>query len=251
MNIVTGINNFEEVVKLIKISDEFYFGLNFINNHRKYFNNLNLKDIKTAIEIINFVREKNKNIYLVANETYTAKEIKFVVETIEKLVDNGLSGVIIRDLNLGFEIKNLTNIIISSTAIIFNKNAIDFYKNFFPIKRIIIPQHLKFCEAKKLILENPNIEFEIFYFPEVYCTNIDGTCIFHTFEDVNNKMGCFNDFFICNNKFKPVKPNFNLRLRKFNKWIELDIISIKVPRDYDTSEKIKIVKRIKNEYIRN
>jgi len=249
VNIITGINSFQEAVELIDISDEFYFGLRFISNHREYFENLNLEYIDTAFKIIDFVRKKNKRIYFVANEIYRLDELKKVYEVIEKLVRRGLNGVIIRDINLGFRIRKLTDIILSSTALVFNSGTLEFYKNIFPLRRVIIPQHLSLKDARNLILKNKDVEFEIFYLPEIYCSNVDGICLFHIFDETKNKMGCFYAFFINNKNFKPFKPSFNLRIKIIKEWIKMGISSIKIPRDYTTSKKIEVITKIKREYI--
>ncbi|MGC8728689.1 MAG: U32 family peptidase [Elusimicrobiales bacterium] len=245
MKIVSGVNNIKECEILSSISDEFYFGLKEVENHRKWYSFLNIKDTDEAEKLIKTAQSQRKKIYIAANETYDKTETSKAVEIIEKLIKKGLSGIILRDINLAEHFKNKTEIILSSTALVFNSNSLKFYKELTGLKRLVIPQHLK-PEEQFFIKKIKDIEYEIFYFPDVYCSNIDGACLYHDFDGIiRKKTNCSYVFMSGKQKIKMAHPSAKKRFETIYNYYKLGANYIKTARDGTTEEKIKILKKIK------
>lgn len=246
MKIVSGVNNIKECEILSSISDELYFGLKEVGNHRKWYSFLNLKDTDEAEKLIKTAQSQRKKIYIAANETYDETEKSKAVEIIEKLIKKGLSGIILRDINLAEHFKNKTEIILSSTALVFNLNSLKFYKELTGLKRLVIPQHLKPKESKFFIGKIKDVEYEIFYFPDVYCSNIDGACLYHDFDRIiRKKTNCSYVFRSGRKKINMGHPSPRERFETIYDYYKLGANYIKTARDGTTEEKIKILKRIK------
>jgi len=246
MKIVSGVNNIKECEILSSISDEFYFGLKEVENHRKWYSFLNIKDTDEAEKLIKTAQSQRKKIYIAANETYDESEKTKAIEIIEKLIKKGLSGIILRDMNLAEYFKNKTEIILSSTALVFNSNSLKFYKEMTGLKRLVIPQHLKPEESAFFIKKIKDIEYEIFYFPDVYCSNIDGACLYHDFDGIIRKKTNCNYVFLSGvQKIKMGHPSIKKRFETIYDYYKLGANYIKTARDGTTEEKIKTLKKIK------
>jgi len=246
MNILFGINSLKEAIEFKDDIEEFYFGLNNIPNHRRWYKNLNLRSIDEAIDVIKFAISCKKKIYLAINEIYEEKELNSLLKIIKNLLRMGLSGLIIRDIRLLDIFKEKTFLILSTTATTFNSQSVKFYKQL-GVNRITLPCHLMPSEAKKIIETNCNdIDFEIFYFPHEFCRNIDGICLYHTFKGKITAGNCKYSLMARRKKFNMPLPNLVLRENFIKEYKKMGVKHIKIPRDGEIKEKKEIIKAIKN-----
>lgn len=242
IKIITGIYSIKEIKALINISDSFYFGLKSIKNHRSFRSDYNIS-LEQAIDIIKLSKENHKDVYLAANEVYNPNEVEKNYKIIKKLISNGLKGVILKDINLIKLLKPYTNIIITSTACLFNHLSIKFYKEL-GANRIILPQQIDINDAKNIIKKFPELEFEIFFFPDSYCANIDGLCLLHNL--ISKKIStCKIPFRLNNNKLLMKIPIKKERYTLFKKYLALGVKYIKIPRDGSLNSKIENIIKIR------
>jgi collagenase-like PrtC family protease len=247
MKKVIGINSYKEALYLIDHVDEIYFGLRSIKNHRIWYDYLNVSDIDEAIKIIKLAKDKNKKSYIAANEAYSQREIENVIKTIRTLLSNGLDGIILKDINLASYFKNKTDIILSSTAIVFNTAALNFYIRNTGLNRIIIPQHLKPSDAID-IMKIKCIQYEIFYLIDLYqyCYNVDGVCTFHYFDGkIRREANCEYPFKIKGKEMNMKKcPSIYERAMMIYKYYKMGAKYIKLSRDETTDYKLKLIKDV-------
>jgi collagenase-like PrtC family protease len=246
MNILIGINNLKEAMEFKNDIQEFYFGLGEISNHRKWYKNLNLNSMNEAREIIKFANSFNKKIYLAVNEIYEEKEFNSLLKIVKDLLENGLGGLIVRDIRLLNIFKGKTFLILSTTATTFNSQSVNFYKQL-GAERITLPCHLMPSEAKEIITANNNkIDFEIFYFPHEFCRNIDGICLYHTFRSNITAGNCKYPLVAKEKRFIMPLPDITSRENFIKEYKKLGIKYLKIPRDGEIKEKKEIIKKIKN-----
>lgn len=236
MRLVAGINNLLEAEKLLPLVDEFYFGVNYIKNHRSFEDHKNFNKTN-ALKLIKIIKDNKKIINLAVNEIYNPNDHKRIIREILSLMEKGLDGIILRDISLLTQVKKLkTNLILTSTAMCFNSNTISFFKNL-GIKRIILPQHLEIEEIKKIVSKNKEIEFECFYPLLSYCPDIDGLCQIHLLSPKSFTPPC--------RKLKLPGPDFKQRSKLFLKILRLkEIKYMKITRDDSLENRINIINYI-------
>ena len=223
-------------------ADEIYFGLKSVKNQRIWYDYLNVSNIDEAIKIIKLAKNKNKKSYIAANESYSQREIENVIKTIRTLLSNGLDGIILKDINLASYFKNKTDIILSTTAIVFNASALNFYIRNTGLNRIVIPQHLKPSDAID-IMKIKGIQYEIFYFLDVYCRNVAGACKFHFFDGkIREKSNC--KFKVNEENIAMRPPSIYDRAKIIYDYNKMGVKYIKLARDGSTDYKIKIIKEV-------
>lgn len=246
MKIVAGINSAKELIILKDMVDEVYFGFQNIPNHRKWYPDLNIKTSDDAEYIIREAAYLNKKIYIAANEVYSEKDLEIIIKLINKFIKKGLNGIILRDINLADYFRGKTEIILSSTAAVFNSYSLNFYKENTGCSRIVIPQHLSPHESQSFMKKIRDIDYEIFYFPDVYCANVDGVCRYHDFDGVvRKKTNCNYTMYNKKEKILMTHPSEKKRFDMIYDYYRLGARYIKTARDGTTQEKIKILKNIK------
>ena len=246
MKIISGIVNLKEAKAILPYSDEIYFGVSWIGNYRKWYKWQNINDFKDAYKIITMCVNEKKPIYLAANEIYLDQERGKIISEIEKMYDIGLTGIIARDINLIYELKSKLKKIkinLSSTAICFNSESVDFFKQF-GISRITIPQHILSFEWEKVLKRHSDIDYEFFYFLDCYCPNVDGICIYHNIEP-NNRYLCKYPLYIGSEKVFMKIPDMMERFSRIYDLSKMKIKYIKLSRDGALIDKINNLKNIK------
>jgi len=244
MKKVIGINTYKEALYLMDYADEIYFGLRSIKNHRIWYDYLNVSDIDEAIKIIKLAKDKNKKSYIAANESYSQREIENVIKIIRTLLSNGLDGIILKDINLASYFKNKTDIILSSTAIVFNSAALNFYIRNTGLNRAVIPQHLKPSDAID-IMKIKSIQYEIFYLLDVYCRNVDGACKFHIFDGkTREKSNCKYVFKVNEKNIDMRPPSIYDRAKIIYDYKKMGVKYIKLARDGSADYKMKLIKEV-------
>lgn len=242
---VVGICRLEDISKLSELSDEFYFGLNYIENHRKWYPERNFNSKKEALEAILAAVKAGKKINLAANENYDEREIDEIVSQLSIFTKKGLSGIILKDVNLASRIKAekiSIKMILSSTALCFNSYCADFFSSL-GCSRIILPQQMSPCEASSIIKRHPKMEFECFYLPDSYCSNIDGLCLYHE-AGGGEFRSCSVPYLFKGKKMLMGKPLRHKRFLSMAAYFLLGVSHVKIPRDGTLQEKIKSLKTV-------
>ena len=129
-----------------------------------------LQDIKDLVEFADLYRAK---IYVTLNTIYTDEELPEVVETINKLYETGVSGIIIQDMSL-LNVKLPPVPIFASTQC--NNNTLEKVKFLeeLGVRRVILPREFSLSEIKN-ITDNANIEVETFVHGAL-CVSYSGQC---------------------------------------------------------------------------
>lgn len=136
----------------------------------------------SSLEELKLINEEcerlNSRLYLTLNATfYPANTYRLLERYIEQVVSIGVTHFIVSDLGLiSYISRNRPEVklSISCLAQVTNSQAVDFYRQFNP-ERIVLPRHISIESAKRIMLNNPDIEFECFALGEK-CLYDDGFC---------------------------------------------------------------------------
>jgi len=97
MRIITGVVSLDEAKRLINLTDEIYFGVEEIKNHRYFFNNYNISSFNDSYKLIELVHSQNKKVNLAINEIYERKYYDDIFKKLKKYLDARIDGIILRD----------------------------------------------------------------------------------------------------------------------------------------------------------
>ncbi len=215
MKIQVGVGSKDEFFYFLdEGADEFYGGINDIPNH--LYGGKNLSSIDDILELTEIAHRKDKKFFFVANEV-RGDAFEKTFNTVKYLVKNGIDGVIIRDialLNKLYEENIKSYYILSSLALCFNPDCLGFYSKL-GIKRIAIPEHIKYEEAYHIIKNKYNIDTEMFLTPREYCVVLNGFCYL---KEVSENCICRFGFDYENSKF--FMPRFSLH-EQFENFYEM------------------------------
>lgn len=234
MEIIVGVNSLDEIEYVLsRGAQEVYCGLSEIASHRMP--RFSFSAIDQIYEAINIAHNKNKKIFLVVNEIYTKEEYKNLIRCLKNIIKKGIDGIIIRDFLLLLflnQIKLNTYFILSSLALCFNQQTLQFYKKF-RISRITLPQQLYPKEAEKLINNNFGIKSEIFFYPQCYCVNIDGLCFLHEqrlYKIISPDLPCYAKIRQKNRRFFMPKPSLSVHLENLYNFYKMGVDYLKISR---------------------
>ncbi|HAT71339.1 MAG TPA: hypothetical protein DCS63_00805 [Elusimicrobia bacterium] len=247
MKIVAGIINAAEAEYFSARADELYFGVPQIENHRKWYDWQHIRNIRDVEKIIKIAHKNGKKIYLAANEMYRPESYGRLVKSVKQIAGLGVDGLIVRDVFL-LDYFNKEgpplDLVLSSTAVCFNSKSLDFFAQF-NVSRAVIPQHLPPEECKHVLAGNRRLKYEIFYFPDCFCPNIDGICPYHDINKVKNPRNCNFSFKINGKTCRMEKPSGSARRGMIYDFYKLKVDYIKMARDGGFKEKKAVFGNIK------
>ncbi len=213
MKIQVGVGGRDEFLYFLNSgADEFYAGLSSIPGH--LYGGDNFSKEEELIEACFIAHSKGKKFFIAANEV-RADLFDYTFEKLVYLFKEGIDGFILRDLSLLSAIKKKgikAEIILSSLALCFNKDCLDFYADL-GVNRLAIPEHILPFEAKSLIRNRRKIETEVFLTAREYCVVLNGFCYLKQ----------FNGNCICRAAFKKgdsifAMPRFSVKDHFSNLW---------------------------------
>lgn len=173
-------------------ADAVYIGFNDASNLRN-FPGLNFA-LKEMEEGIDYAHKKGKKVYLTINSYPQHKELEACFRAIDNAAALKADAVILSDLALLSYAKGKhpgMDIHLSVQASASNHLSIEFYKEHFGIKRVILPRILSLPEIMDL-RRNTDIEIEIFVFG-LLCINCEGQCFLSSYltgESINTYGAC-------------------------------------------------------------
>ncbi len=156
-------------------ADAIYIGMNNETNAR-HFSGLNFND-KRILQAANLIHQKNKSLHVAINTFARPGQFKHWQYAVDKAVDIGANAIIIADmavLDYASEKYPDAEIHLSVQASATNKAAIDFYRNNFNIKRVVLPRVLSLHQVKQLS-QQTDIDLEVFAFGSL-CIMAEGRC---------------------------------------------------------------------------
>jgi putative protease len=161
-------------------ADSVYLGFNSSTNMRNFPGlNLTYNEVKEGIE---YAHKKNKKVYVTINTLPTWKEWEISKNDIDKSYELGADAVIVSDISLLNYIKERypdIRIHLSVQAGASNYLDINFYKERFDIKRVVLPRSLN-IEDIKYTRDNTDVELEIFGIG-LLCINYEGRCMLSSY----------------------------------------------------------------------
>lgn len=173
-------------------ADAVYIGFNDASNLRN-FPGLNFK-LDEMKEGIDYAHKRGRSIYLTINSYPQYKELEACLRAVDNAVALKADAVILSDLALLSYTKERypdLDIHLSVQASASNYLAIEFYKEHFGVKRVILPRVLSLLEIMDL-RRNTDIEIEIFVFG-LLCINCEGQCFLSSYltgESINTYGAC-------------------------------------------------------------
>lgn len=241
MKIICGVNGLSEARRLAPYADEFYFGVSFVENHRKWYSWQSLKTLGEAAELVSFARGAGRKVFFAANELYPRASFAKDLKNIEKVLALGPDGVIARDINLLGRLKKSGyggEVSLSSTAICFNSRTLDLFSGL-GVSSVVLPQHLKAEEWRRVLRERPGTRFEVFFYPDCYCPNMDGLCVYHDVNKTPEPRNCWKPYFIDGKKEFMRKPPIRERYLEFYGMARLGAERVKIARDAGVGERVR------------
>ncbi|MEW6088830.1 MAG: U32 family peptidase [bacterium] len=207
MKILAPIDNINELEGLItEGADEFYGG--FIpyawfreygaagSLNRRNFLSAQIKSEKELSKIVEIIHSHKKRFYLALNQKlFFSSQYPFMNNFIKYIAGIHVDGIITADLGFNLYLKkedyNIP-VILSTLAQVMNSGSAGFYREL-GIKRIVLSRDLSLKEIKKIVNENPSLEFEVLILIGK-CFNLEGFC---TYEHCNP-----NRIWPCNQEYK-------------------------------------------------
>ncbi len=241
MKIICGVNGLSEAGRLAPYVDELYFGVSFVENHRKWYPRQNLRTLGETAELVSLAHGAGRKVFFAANELYPRASFARDMRNIEKVLALGPDGIIARDINLLGRLKrNGYNgeVCLSSTAICFNSETLDFFSGL-GVFSVVLPQHLKAEEWRRVLRERPGTRFEVFFYPDCYCPNMDGLCVYHDVNKTPEPRNCWKPYFLEGKKEFMRKPPIRERYLEFYRMARLGAERVKIARDAGVGEKVR------------
>lgn len=222
MKILAPLSNIDYIDKYITAgADELYLGfhddlwhqkfgqyadINRMSGFIKRANPFNFEDV---INIIKYVKNKNKCIYVTINaNAYNSDQIRYIKEKyFIPLKQAGVDGVILSDINVILAAIDIgINPIASTMCSIYNEDIAKIYKEL-GVKRMILPRDLSLDEIQQICEKIPDIHFEAFFmrngciFSDSYCLGLHrkecgGICAYTRFSEsmYSHNYTDFNDY---------------------------------------------------------
>ncbi|HAU88743.1 MAG TPA: hypothetical protein DCW72_00450 [Elusimicrobia bacterium] len=246
MKIVAGVVSPREAEYFSEFAEELYFGVPQVENHRKWYANqqfASTAEVKTAVRAAHAM---GRRILLAANEIYRPAAYAGVLASIRRLLDLGVDGLIVRDL---FLLDHFTSrepgpkLVLSSTAGCFNAEAARFYARF-RLARIVVPQHVLPAEFSPVLRQVRGPAYEIFYFPDCFCPNVDGVCPLHDINKTESPRNCTAPHALAGRSWRMPKPPWAARLEMIRDYYRLGVRHIKMPRDGTFEEKRSVLRSV-------
>ena len=173
-------------------ADAVYIGLKDDTNAR-HFAGLNFNDKKLA-KGSQYVHDHNKHLHIAINTFAHPGAEKRWQNAVDKCVDLGADAAIIADiavLDYAANKHSHLELHLSVQASATNIEAINFYKENFNVKRIVLPRVLSIAQVKQLS-RNTDLELEVFAFGSL-CIMAEGRCYlssYFTGESPNTTGAC-------------------------------------------------------------
>lgn len=200
MKILAPISHPSETEDLIKKgADNLYCGLltpqwkekytNAISANRRSYSHANLSNFDQLRRILEYTSGTNAKILLTLNAFYSKQQYPLLFSYIEKAMSLGVKGFIIGDISflktVRTEFAELP-IYVSVLHTVFNSQIVNLLKSL-KVARITLPQYMSLEEIKKIISENPSMNFEVFV-RNAGCRYVQGFCEFgHGLEEYMHK----------------------------------------------------------------
>lgn len=156
-------------------ADAVYIGLKDDTNAR-HFAGLNFNE-KKMIKGAQYVHDHNKHLHVAINTFAHPGAEKRWQNAVDKCVDLGANAAIIADIAVLDYAANKypdLELHLSVQASATNTEAINFYKENFNVKRIVLPRVLSIAQVKQLA-RNTDLELEVFAFGSL-CIMAEGRC---------------------------------------------------------------------------
>ena len=156
-------------------ADAVYIGLKDDTNAR-HFAGLNFNE-KKLIKGAQYVHDHNKHLHVAINTFAHPGAEKRWQNAVDKCVDLGANAAIIADIAVLDYAANKypeLELHLSVQASATNTEAINFYKENFNVKRIVLPRVLSIAQVKQLS-RNTDLELEVFAFGSL-CIMAEGRC---------------------------------------------------------------------------
>ncbi|MEE9543760.1 MAG: peptidase U32 family protein, partial [Thermodesulfobacteriota bacterium] len=156
-------------------ADVVYAGFNDSTNARNFEGlNFTQADFEDGVE---YVRRKGKKIYIAVNTFPQMDDSSIWQGAVDRAASLCVDAVILADMSL-LDYASSTypdlNLHLSVQASASNFESINFYRNEFGIKRVVLPRVLTIDEIKRLH-EQTDVELEVFALGGL-CINIEGRC---------------------------------------------------------------------------
>ena len=173
-------------------ADAVYLGFNDASNLRNFPGlNFTLDEIKQGID---YAHKRERKVYLAVNSYPQHKELEACLRALDNAATLKADAVILSDLALLSYTKEKhpgMEIHLSVQASASNYLSIEFYKEHFGIKRVILPRVLSIQEIMDL-KSKTDVEIEIFVFG-LLCINCEGQCFLSSYltgESINTYGAC-------------------------------------------------------------
>jgi len=257
MKILTPVKNLLSWIEIIKSwTDEIYFGVvsNQWENKHWYKSILNRRDWTLANissyedwkKLIDFARENWVESYITLNNSPIIVDEELIIEEINNCIKINPDALIVKDIYIAGLIRKIDkdiDIHCSSLNQVINSESIKYWIENFNISRMIFPRNISPSEIKKLCLEFPELEFEIFIKND-WCYNSDWVCSSLHLEWLKSWMP-----YVCNReaKYKTSDEDFQKKyLDLYRKTLDCKICILSELKNIKNLVSLKIVWREKS-----
>lgn len=204
MKLVVPITSDEDILPLVHAgADEFYCGIStdefadlqgFTVWNKRPDMFMNFKSFDVLKKAIDLAHDNGKKVFLTVNSLgYVESYYIYLEKVITTAYKMGINGFIVSDIGIINLIKKLNlkcELHISTTAVVYNSEAVKFYKKL-GATRIIFPRHIDIAEMTSVSQKDTEMQYEIFMMNS-RCPNEDGLCtIEHIINSRNKIYGCF------------------------------------------------------------
>ncbi len=222
MKILAPLSNTEYIDKYIAAgADELYLGFHDDLWHQKFGQYADINRMSgfakranpftfdEVLDIIKYVKNKNKSIYVTINaNAYSREQIHYIKEKyFIPLKQAGIDGVILSDINIILAaIEVGLNPIASTMCAIYNEDIAMIYQEC-GVRRIILPRDLSLDEIRQICEKVPDMHVEAFFmrngciFSDSYCLGMHrkecgATCTYTRFTEsvYSHDYTAFNDY---------------------------------------------------------
>jgi len=182
VNILAPAGNFESLMAALNAgADEIYFGIGELNMRAAGANNFEITDLKKISKIC---REKNVKTWVTLNTVVYDEEIEVIKETLRKIKEAKINGIIAADLAVIKETKNNgIEVCVSTQMSVSNLETVKILSKW--VDRIVLARELNLEQVKKIVegireekIKGPKgklIEIEVFGHGAM-CVAVSGRC---------------------------------------------------------------------------
>lgn len=189
----------------------------------------NVTSLDELKEITKKAKEYNTDVFLVLNAKYYPD---FVYDRISKYVDEvvsaGITRMIVCDIGMiNFLLINYPQIRVSVSCLnqVTNKLAVEFYRMFGNVDRIVFPRHMSTDEIEQIASSISDFEYEYFVFSNK-CLYDDGYCRgIHEFTPICKDL-YFMDFYAKNGKSidSSTKRQLTMAGHEYSDWTRSELM---------------------------